>query len=62
MRAFVEVDTTVGFACLDMGLQLAKEWAEVCHIQIVGRLPFPALLPFLRALTSSVSFCTRDTS
>lgn len=36
MRAFVEVDTTVGFACLDMGLQLAKEWAEVCHIQIVA--------------------------
>ncbi|KAG1765913.1 hypothetical protein EDD22DRAFT_1013382 [Suillus occidentalis] len=36
MRAFVEVDTTVGFACLDMGLELAKEWAEVCHIQIVA--------------------------
>lgn len=36
MRAFVEVDTTVGFACLDMGLQLAKDWAEVCHIQIVA--------------------------
>ncbi|KAG2033692.1 hypothetical protein BDR03DRAFT_1001969 [Suillus americanus] len=36
MRAFVEVDTTVGFTCLDMGLQLAKEWAEVCHIQIVA--------------------------
>lgn len=29
MRAFVEVDTTVGFACLDMGLQLAKEWAKL---------------------------------
>ncbi|OAX41748.1 Metallo-dependent hydrolase [Rhizopogon vinicolor AM-OR11-026] len=36
MRAFVEVDTTVEFACLDMGLQLANEWAEVCHIQIVA--------------------------
>ncbi|KAG0700440.1 hypothetical protein DFH29DRAFT_807663 [Suillus ampliporus] len=36
MRAFVEVDTTVGFTCLDMGLQLAKEWAGVCHIQIVA--------------------------
>ncbi|KAG1879167.1 hypothetical protein F4604DRAFT_1880110 [Suillus subluteus] len=36
IRESVEVDTTVGFTCLDMGLQLAKEWAEACHIQIVA--------------------------
>ena len=44
MRAFVEVDTTVRFTCLDIGLELAKEWAEVCHIQIVGPLLSPVLL------------------
>lgn len=48
MRAFVEVDTTVGFTCLDMGLQLAKEWVEVCHIQIVGLQPSVPLLHFWR--------------
>ena len=46
MRAFVEVDTAVGFACLDMGLQLAKEWTQVCYIQIVGLLLLTLLLHF----------------
>jgi hypothetical protein len=59
MRAFVEVDTTVGFACLDMGLELAKEWAEVCHIQIVGLLPLPSIVAFLGILISVCSFRPR---
>jgi hypothetical protein len=34
MRAFVEVDVTVGFKCLDAAIQLKKEFEEVCHVQI----------------------------
>jgi hypothetical protein len=59
MRAFVEVDTTVGFTCLDMGLQLAKEWAEVCHIQIVGLLPSPSTTALLGVLIPVFSFRPR---
>ncbi|EIW81333.1 Metallo-dependent hydrolase [Coniophora puteana RWD-64-598 SS2] len=36
MRAFVEVDTTVQFACLDVGLRLKKEWEN--GIQSVSRI------------------------
>ncbi|KAL9598911.1 MAG: hypothetical protein Q9219_004176 [cf. Caloplaca sp. 3 TL-2023] len=34
MRAFVEVDTTVGFKCLDAGLMLKKAYRDACEIQI----------------------------
>ena len=34
MRAFVEVDTQVNFMCLDAGLQLKKEWKDICNIQL----------------------------
>lgn len=34
MRAFVEVDATVGLKCLDAGLALKEEFQERCHIQI----------------------------
>ncbi|EGN98075.1 hypothetical protein SERLA73DRAFT_182935 [Serpula lacrymans var. lacrymans S7.3] len=34
MRAHVEVDATVEFECLNVGLRLAEEWATVCDIQI----------------------------
>lgn len=34
MRAFVEVDTTVGFKCLDAGLELKRRFASCCEIQI----------------------------
>lgn len=34
MRAFVEVDTTVRFKCLDAGLKLKEQYREACEIQI----------------------------
>ena len=34
IRAFVEVDTTVRFRCLDAGLRLKHRFAPVCEIQI----------------------------
>ena len=35
IRAFVEVDSTVGTTCLEIGLDLKRRWARVCEIQIV---------------------------
>ena len=35
IRAFVEVDETVGTTCLEVGLDLKRRWAGVCQIQIV---------------------------
>ena len=35
MRAFVEVDSTVGTTCLQVGLDLKRRWAETCNLQIV---------------------------
>lgn len=34
MRAFVEVDATVEFRCLDAGLNLKKEYQDRCYLQI----------------------------
>ncbi|KAI4171441.1 MAG: hypothetical protein LQ343_004297 [Gyalolechia ehrenbergii] len=34
MRAFVEVDTTVRFKCLDAGLKLKEQYRGACEIQI----------------------------
>lgn len=34
MRAFVEVDATVEFKCLDVGLALKQEFQDRCHVQI----------------------------
>ncbi|KAI9370198.1 hypothetical protein BJX61DRAFT_106772 [Aspergillus egyptiacus] len=34
MRAFVEVDHTVGHTSLDVGLTLKREWREACEIQL----------------------------
>ncbi|KAL8712725.1 MAG: hypothetical protein Q9225_006885 [Loekoesia sp. 1 TL-2023] len=34
MRAFVEVDTTVRFKCLDAGLMLKEQYRDACEIQI----------------------------
>lgn len=36
MRAYVEIDTTVGMVCLDTGLKVKSEWEGVCDVQIVG--------------------------
>ena len=36
MRAHVEVDETVHYACLDAGLRLRKLFRDICHIQIAG--------------------------
>jgi hypothetical protein len=34
MRAFVEVDHSVGMKCLDAGLALKKEFKNRCYVQI----------------------------
>lgn len=34
MRAFVEVDASVGFKCLDAGLALKEQFKDRCHVQI----------------------------
>ena len=34
IRAFVEVDVTVGFRCLDAGLELKSRYASSCEVQI----------------------------
>lgn len=34
MRAFVEVDLTVGMKCLDAGLALKEQFRDRCHVQI----------------------------
>ena len=49
MRAHVEVDESVHFACVDAGLRLRKLFRDICHIQIAGEAP--SLSPF----SSSVS-------
>ncbi|OBZ71600.1 hypothetical protein A0H81_08360 [Grifola frondosa] len=39
MRAHVEVDSTVHFACLDTGLRLKTEFEPLCSIQLAGESP-----------------------
>jgi hypothetical protein len=34
VRAFVEVDQTVGMKCLDAGLALKQEFKDKCRVQI----------------------------
>jgi len=34
MRAFVEVDKTVGMKCLDAGLALKEQFKDRCYVQI----------------------------
>ena len=36
MRAHVEVDTIVGFSCLDVALDLKTRYKDVCDVQIAG--------------------------
>lgn len=36
MRAFVEVDHTVTFDCLNAGIDLKRRWQEACHVQLVS--------------------------
>lgn len=36
MRAHVEVDDTVGLACLEVGLQLKEEMKGMCCVQLAG--------------------------
>jgi cytosine/adenosine deaminase-related metal-dependent hydrolase len=36
IRGFVEVDSTVKMACLEVGKQLKKEWKDICQIQLVS--------------------------
>jgi cytosine/adenosine deaminase-related metal-dependent hydrolase len=38
MRAHVEVDAIVGFACLDVAGALRDKFKMICKVQIAGRL------------------------
>ncbi|KAF8133942.1 hypothetical protein EV363DRAFT_1161850 [Boletus edulis] len=55
MRAFVEIDTTVGMVCLDTGLKVKSEWKGVCDIQIVA-FAQEALYPSAAAETPGDNF------
>jgi cytosine/adenosine deaminase-related metal-dependent hydrolase len=41
IRAFVEVDPTVGFKCLDAGSILKKEFSGRCHVQLCAFAQLP---------------------
>lgn len=45
MRAFVEVDPTVGLKCLEVGLELKKKYLEYCDIQLVIFAQDPLFYP-----------------
>ena len=45
IRAFVEVDATVRFKCLDTGLKLKKEFRDRCEIQICVFAQDPVMTP-----------------
>ena len=45
MRAHVEVDETVHYACVDAGLRLRKAFKDICHVQIAGEPQCFPLLP-----------------
>ncbi len=45
MRAFVEVDATVHFRCLNAGLKLKKEFRDRCEIQICVFAQDPVMTP-----------------
>ncbi|KAF8558328.1 Metallo-dependent hydrolase [Imleria badia] len=55
MRAYVEIDTTVGMVCLDTGLKVKSEWEGVCDIQIVA-FAQEALYPSATAETAGDNF------
>lgn len=38
IRSHVEVDKTVKFSCLDVGISLAAKWERTCDIQVVGEM------------------------
>ncbi len=45
MRAFVEVDPTVGLMCLEAGLELKREFAGKCEVQLVAFAQDPLFYP-----------------
>jgi cytosine/adenosine deaminase-related metal-dependent hydrolase len=45
MRAFVEVDPTVGLQCLEAGLELQSQFRDQCAIQLVVFAQDPLLYP-----------------
>lgn len=45
IRAFVEVDASVRFKCLDVGLKLKKEFKDRCEIQICVFAQDPVMTP-----------------
>ena len=47
MRAHVEVDEAVHFACVDVGLRLRKLYRDICHVQIAGEAHSIFLLPIV---------------
>ncbi|KAK7048324.1 Metallo-dependent hydrolase [Favolaschia claudopus] len=38
MRAHVEIDTTVHFMCLDVGVRLRKDFSHACDVQLAGNV------------------------
>lgn len=38
MRAHVEIDTTVGFTCFDVGMRLRTDHKDTCDVQIAGNI------------------------
>jgi len=53
MRAHVEVDTIVGFSCLDVALDLKARYKDVCDVQIAGAFNC-SFLPFFLTAKSVV--------
>ncbi len=45
MRAFVEVDPTVGLRCVEAGIALQAEFADRCHVQLVAFAQDPLFYP-----------------
>ncbi len=50
MRAHVEVDTIVGFSCLEVALELKARYKDICDVQIAG--PAYCFIIMTRSLTS----------
>lgn len=45
MRAHVEIDTTVEFSCLEVGLKLSKVFRNIgCDVQVAGIQPISFVL------------------
>lgn len=64
MRAHVEVDSIVRFACLDMALSLRRKYSALCDIQIAGAYTLRFVItsnmriyPFASSLRAGTTVC-----